>query len=609
MKAYYLYTFKNNKEIHDILDLIPLEYFEGISNDISKKDTLECVLQNFDNDFQLYLIENHYESVKYLLSEPDFFCFVKDKTYDMCLEAVIKDSSAIYYVPEEFKDEKLCLESSKKNQLIYIPDNILTEEMVKEFLKRDKILKNIPKRFRTEEINILAIEYNPNNIDEIENPSRDLIMLSVSIYGNSIHRIPIDMITDEIFKKAFECKRFIFKKKFPYPENILIYYIEKYLKNDNEFINFVSNNFDIFNHNEWINKNDLTNIEKNKIKHFKKSLFKYDNVVIKLIETYNNIVKVFDYIPDTVYDYIYNHKNRNYMLIRISPYSLSEENILRTLDIIPYYIFTINNPTEKMINLMFTKDLMYSIGFIEYDNDILEEIIRKHPMLINSIKNPSTSLKKLAITIDIKSFKYIKNQDKELCKLAVTLNSREIMNCYNEVDEEIREIAYLDDLDNIQYFFNDDNISNEIIDKYLKLAKENINNKKVLKYIISFVMNSINNKKDISNTVIDFIIDNDIIEEYSKYFYNIDSEKSFRALKKYPLLYNKISNKTIEMVEFIIEYKKQNKQIDTCDNNKIILKQSISNIETAKYFIEKDIKYIKYINSEIFLDISNEFIN
>jgi len=62
-------------------------------------------IKNKDNEFYMKALKVNADCLQYIL----------DPTYDMCLEAVKHNSTALKFVPEKYKDEKLCLAAVTHN--------------------------------------------------------------------------------------------------------------------------------------------------------------------------------------------------------------------------------------------------------------------------------------------------------------------------------------------------------------------------------------------------------------------------------------------------------------------------------------------------------------
>ena len=89
------------------------------------------------------------------------------KSYELCLEAVKNNGTALAYVIEKHKSYELCLEAAKQNKLaiINVPEKYRTKEFYKE-IADDSILKNKLKPFIDNGKHIF--EYIPNKIKELQ---------------------------------------------------------------------------------------------------------------------------------------------------------------------------------------------------------------------------------------------------------------------------------------------------------------------------------------------------------------------------------------------------------------------------------------------------------
>ena len=76
-------------------------------------------------------------------------------TYSMCLEAVSLDGTALYYVPEEFKDEQMYIAACSQNgeMLFHVPEKWINKQLCEKAVKTyGDALKYVPLEYKTYEL-------------------------------------------------------------------------------------------------------------------------------------------------------------------------------------------------------------------------------------------------------------------------------------------------------------------------------------------------------------------------------------------------------------------------------------------------------------------------
>ena len=80
-------------------------------------------------------------------------------TYSMCMAAVSNDGTALYFVPERFRDAEIYKEACKNDGLMLalVPEKYISQTICEYAVKSNGLaIKNVPERFRTREIYLYA---------------------------------------------------------------------------------------------------------------------------------------------------------------------------------------------------------------------------------------------------------------------------------------------------------------------------------------------------------------------------------------------------------------------------------------------------------------------
>lgn len=102
--------------------------------------------------------------------------------------------------------------------------------------------------------------------------------------------------------------------------------------------------------------------------------------------------------------------------------TMTEIDIINTIEQDPYFIEHIKNPTKEM-KLLAVSISGFSIQYIkEQDTDIQIEALNNHHLSFQYIKNPTLNCCKLAISLDPDNIQWIKNPSEELQLLAISKN-------------------------------------------------------------------------------------------------------------------------------------------------------------------------------------------
>lgn len=527
LKEYFKKVYINNNEIYNLIEEFPIEIINKLSIDKYNPDTLPNFIFLNSSILVPYLINNNYHLLENILTDYRIFKNITNKTYELCLEAVKKDGRNIQYVNLEFKTRELCIEALNNNcDLLFI--NNKTDEYCK-----------------------IALSKSYMQLISISNPSDEICKYAISINGNSIFYINKNKINIELYKLAIEDPKIVLLGHFHYPEEALIHFIHLYSSNYEKY------------------KDSF-------IKNVKSILSLYTKVDIMLIELDESLIEKILVISNELYDYIYN--NKPHLLDIINSYSLSIENIIRTLELYPEYIYKLDKTKFFIISNMKKKISVSELSEEEKWSYIIDD-----PFLISEIINPSSELLNLAISLNPNTLEYItKYQTLELCLKAVKLNPDTIR--YAKFQNKLmQEISYNYDNNNIYNFDKKLGITIDEIYKYM-----NDNSKYICFVFKSIVYIKDNDLKLKLNLVLsEYILDNKLMNLFD---YLIQKEEYlWKALKICPKYINSINNPTIEMIDYIYE-------LDERSNDKLLDNYNINHINIAYHLLKKDILFIKNID-------------
>lgn len=94
IKRYFLEKYENNKEVIEVLELIPQEYFINMNLTTSKKSSLKNLIISNNKILVPYLYDNLYHIIENMIDDLYIFEYIKNKTYDMCLN-IVKNNNRI----------------------------------------------------------------------------------------------------------------------------------------------------------------------------------------------------------------------------------------------------------------------------------------------------------------------------------------------------------------------------------------------------------------------------------------------------------------------------------------------------------------------------------
>lgn len=546
IRTYYLYLFKDNKELLNIIENIPKEYFSKMKICGSGANDLYYLISTNTNLLLPFIIENYYYLIKDSLHESYIFEHLKNISYELCLDVVKKNSYILDKIPKEFHSPELYYEAIKNNNCIkYVHD-------------------------QTEELCWLSLKINYTNILYINSPSTEMCFYAINLNGNSIYSIGEKYRTFEMYKKAIEDPKFILSYCDFEKEEIFEYYIETYL---NDYENRLIDGY-------TIKQSISTN--------------KYPDIYIRLIKL-NRYLLLNCAIPDNLYDYVYD--NNKDCLEYLSCTNLSEKNILRTLELCPGYIFYINNPTDNMINLIINMNCEYKISFIK-DEETIKSILSKNPEYIKSLKEIPLEMMleyvDFIITNNPDNIVYVDRyyQTLDICIKAIEHNPENISSIFYN-NRYIHDIVYKYNPLLIIYFQPLIDITINEIYKYLDDDTErNIN------FVYWSIYKNEDNDKNIElfNILSEYLLEKKYTWQFKDYLFQNNEEIIMRAVKMYPNYFYSIDTPTVEIVKYIYEL----------DNNFFDgEKYRINDEDIALYLVNKHIKYIANIQYNLLTEMKN----
>jgi Domain of unknown function (DUF4116) len=102
----------------------------------------------------------------------------KQKTPEICLEAVKQRGESLYYVPENLLTPEICLEAVKQNgfALYYVPTNLRSHELCMEAVKKNGLmLLRVHDEMKTHELCMEAVKQNGDALEYVPAQLRDSV--------------------------------------------------------------------------------------------------------------------------------------------------------------------------------------------------------------------------------------------------------------------------------------------------------------------------------------------------------------------------------------------------------------------------------------------------
>jgi hypothetical protein len=167
-----------------------------------------------DNEVSDQYIEEHWEILK-----PIMFSAVKEdgrileyipeqfRNIKVCREAVKQNGRLLYLVNKEFRDKELCWSAIRQNgrALIDVPDELRDKEICLEAVRQNGYaLEYVPWKFRDKELNLEAIGQNGYALDFVPTEFRDKEICSEAIKqnGQALQYVPEALRDQEICLEA-----------------------------------------------------------------------------------------------------------------------------------------------------------------------------------------------------------------------------------------------------------------------------------------------------------------------------------------------------------------------------------------------------------------------
>eukprot|EP01088_Endostelium_zonatum_P006340 TRINITY_DN18459_c0_g1_i1.p1 TRINITY_DN18459_c0_g1~~TRINITY_DN18459_c0_g1_i1.p1 ORF type:complete len:395 (+),score=30.39 TRINITY_DN18459_c0_g1_i1:65-1249(+) len=131
------------------------------------------------------------------------------RTKEKCIQAVKLNGMALEHVPTPQKTTEVCQMALNNNTeaILFVPEEILTEEMVTRVIVNDGALYSIPQKLRTDKICKLAVEANGENLRWVENRTEELCEMAVSKVGRVLCCVPMKHRTLKMCIKAVKQNR------------------------------------------------------------------------------------------------------------------------------------------------------------------------------------------------------------------------------------------------------------------------------------------------------------------------------------------------------------------------------------------------------------------
>jgi translation elongation factor EF-1beta len=354
-------------------------------------------------------------------------------TDDNIYNLVKNDVSLLKFVPKKYQTENLIKKLCEIDIEAYKYTNLYIEEI------EEKIVNEYPEHYKL--IKIMKTEYYPKLVYVNQSFFFNIIdnnLINEIDYKKLFERFPnlLKYIYDKIDRKYWVyaiIKDISLLEKVPYDESIIKEVIKyngyaiKYLKvkTTNDIINAINNNVLALDYVQ------------NKRKSFIDYAYKLNSIAIK----YKN---VYEMKKEELLDAV----KRNYEAIKYIPNDLqtsdmqiiaiegSKGNIISylkpidnsvikyLLGYIPSYILSVENPTDDMYLIAFSKQPSLILQYDDFENkfsvDILKAVLFSDPSLIQYYKNPTKEMMLIAVENNPETLKYLDYQDYDILYTALS---------------------------------------------------------------------------------------------------------------------------------------------------------------------------------------------
>ena len=171
-----------------------------------------CILLQSANGYALFLVPDEFKDENMCLTavQSSWLAleFVKEKHAKLqyMLAAVIK--MVCFFVPDEFKDENMCLTALKQNPkkaIKFIPENLDNETFyLKAIQKSSKILPHIPAKYLTQDFYIKSVKVNGLSLEHVPKKLKDynICLDAIKTNGYAVLYVPTKIKCYEIYLAA-----------------------------------------------------------------------------------------------------------------------------------------------------------------------------------------------------------------------------------------------------------------------------------------------------------------------------------------------------------------------------------------------------------------------
>lgn len=196
----------------ELLNLVKddVNNFFKITEKLQSYKIIQYMLKNITNEDIDNLSE---ENLKELVNIDTYmFERINNPSYNVCLHAVSRDGTMFESVQDKHKTKELCRKATQ--QYCYIlefikPNQYLSKDEYKELLMMTvyvygEAIRFVPPEYQSEELCTIALEYTPLAIQYICNPTVDQCIMAAksTMFPNIVQFIPEHMYNSEEFIKA-----------------------------------------------------------------------------------------------------------------------------------------------------------------------------------------------------------------------------------------------------------------------------------------------------------------------------------------------------------------------------------------------------------------------
>jgi hypothetical protein len=160
------------------------------------------MIDDMDHETYALFIQCNGENIKY----------IKNKTYELCIESVKQNGDALKYIDEQYQTEELCLISVKSNgkNIRYVKNK--THDLCIEAVKNNGMsLKYIDEQFQTEEICINAVKHNGIYLKYVINKTYDICEIAIKNNGNALNYVHDQYKNEDLCMEALKKNELIFQ--------------------------------------------------------------------------------------------------------------------------------------------------------------------------------------------------------------------------------------------------------------------------------------------------------------------------------------------------------------------------------------------------------------